>query len=58
MTHQGLVIMKVEMSQSMFFFFSYKHKSLKVIAAATSTTVVVDAGSWEEYVTVTRQISN
>ena len=47
MTHQGLVIMKVEISQSMFFF-SYKHKSLKVIAAATSTTVVVDAGSWEE----------
>ena len=56
MTHQGLVIMKVEISQSMFFF-SYKHKSLKVIAAATSTTVVVDAGSWEEYVTVPREIS-
>ena len=56
MTHQGLVIMKVEISQSMFFF-SYKRKSLKVIAAATSTTVVVDAGSWEEYVTVPRQIS-
>ena len=33
-------------------------RDFKQIATATSTTAVVDAESWGEYVTVARQISN